>query len=108
MFKHIKKQKSAIQCPCPAEKCIEMLQTLSDETRQKIVSLFASKKELCANDIANNFSLSRPTISHHLNLMKRSNLLNSRKDGREIYYSLNKSYTVKLLTSILDTIKKSC
>jgi DNA-binding transcriptional ArsR family regulator len=106
MFKHIKKQKLNIQCACPIKECIEILETLSDETRQGIVSLFADKKELCANDIAEQFTLSRPTISHHLNLMKRTNLLNSRKDGREIYYSLNKTYTVKLLTSILNTIKK--
>lgn len=95
----------------PAEKCdecMELLRALSDKTRQEIIMLFAAKKELRANDVAKNFSLSRPAISHHLNLMKRSGLLNSRKNGKEIYYSLNKQYVVELLTSILDSIKNCC
>ncbi len=70
--------------------------------------VFTSNKELCANDIANNFSLSRPTISHHLNLMKRIGILNSRKDGKEMYYSLNKSYLVDTLKMIIKSFKKCC
>jgi ArsR family transcriptional regulator, arsenate/arsenite/antimonite-responsive transcriptional repressor len=93
---------------CPAEECMQMLRALSDETRQKILSLFFVNKELCVNDIAKNFTLSRPTISHHLNLMKRAKLLNTRKEGKEIYYSFNRIYVVKLMESILDNLKKCC
>lgn len=87
---------------------MELLSAMSDTTRQEIVHLFAVKKELRANDIANNFALSRPTVSHHLNLMKRSGILISRKSGKEIYYSLNKKNIIGVLTSLLKTIKKSC
>jgi DNA-binding transcriptional ArsR family regulator len=91
---------------CPAEECMEMLRALSDETRQKIISLFYINKELCVSDIAENFALSRPTISHHLNLMKRAKLLNARKEGKEIYYSFNKSYVTELMGSLLDSLKE--
>lgn len=91
-----------------SEKCLDLLQALSDKTRQEIIMVFTSNKELCANDIANNFSLSRPTISHHLNLMKRIGILNSRKDGKEMYYSLNKSYLVDTLKMIIKSFKKCC
>lgn len=87
---------------------MEFLRALSDKTRQEIIMLFTAKKELRANDVAKNFALSRPTISHHLNLMKRSGLLNSRKNGKEIYYSLNKKHIIELLSSILNSIKKCC
>ena len=70
--------------------------------------VFAKSKELCANDIAKQFSLSRPTVSHHLNIMKRAKVLNSRKDGKEIYYSFNKKYVINLMTSIITTLKKCC
>ncbi len=63
---------------------------------------------LCVNDIAENFTLSRPTISHHLNIMKRAKILNTRKDGKEVYYSINKSYVKRLLTSVLDSIDSCC
>lgn len=87
---------------------LELLLAMADKTRQEIITLFASQKEICANDIAKNFVLSRPTISHHLNLMKRAKLLNARKVGKIVYYSFNKSYVIKLMDSILNCIKNSC
>ena len=110
MIKHINKTKKAgIACSMEkCDECMELLRALSDKTRQEIIMLFAAKRELCANDVAKNFTLSRPTVSHHLNLMRRSGLLNSRKEGKEVYYSFNKKYVVGLLTSILDSIKKCC
>jgi DNA-binding transcriptional ArsR family regulator len=94
------------------ENCLELFQAFADKTRQEIIMIFVNCidgcKEMCANDIANKFSLSRPTISHHLNLMKRSNILIARKEGKEIYYSLNKSYIKELLSSILVQIESCC
>ncbi|MBI5554615.1 MAG: winged helix-turn-helix transcriptional regulator [Elusimicrobia bacterium] len=87
---------------------MELLRALSDKTRQEIIMIFADKKEVCVNDIAKKFILSRPTISHHLNLMKRAKLLNARKEGKEIYYSFNKSYVVKLMQSIVNNLKACC
>jgi DNA-binding transcriptional ArsR family regulator len=87
---------------------MELLRALSDETRQRIVAIFYTNKELCANDIAENFNLSRPTISHHLNLMKRAKLLNARKEGKEVYYSFNREHVIELMESILDSLKKCC
>lgn len=81
---------------------------MSDKTRQEIIAIFAAQKEVRVNDIAKHFSLSRPTISHHLNLMKRAGLLNARKEGQEKYYSLNKPYVLSLMNSMLDCLKNSC
>ena len=88
------------------EESLALMRVLADNTRQEIMMLLAhSNKELCANDIANNFILTRPTVSHHLNLMKRLGVLNSRKDGKEIYYSLNKPYVISLLKSIIKVLE---
>ena len=85
-----------------------LLRALSDETRQEIISLFFKNRELCVGDIAQHFRLSRPTISHHLNLMKRARLLNARKEGKEVYYSFNRAYVIKLMESILEGLRKCC
>lgn len=103
MIKHVKTVKSA----SPHE-VLGLLSALADETRQEIIMVFAHSKELCANDIAENFSLSRPTVSHHLNLMKRIGILNSRKSGKEIYYSFNKSYVTGALRSLIKILEKCC
>jgi len=86
----------------------ELLRALSDETRQEILKVISCQKEICANDIASNFKLTRPTISHHLNLMKRVRLLSSRKEGKEIYYSFNKEYVIGVLESYLNRLKTCC
>ncbi len=93
---------------CSGEECLEMLRALSDETRQRIIGLFFARKELRASEIAAHFSLSRPAVSHHLNLMKRVKLLNTRKTGKEIHYSFNKAQVVKTLGTFLEGLKKCC
>jgi len=45
--------------------------------------------EMCVGDIADAFHLSQPTISHHLNILKVADIVKSRKDGKQVYYSLN-------------------
>jgi len=107
MIKHMIKTQ-IIADTCCTEECLEMLSALSDKTRQKIIALFYTNKELCVNDIAQNFNLSRPTISHHLNLMRRTKLLNSRKEGKEVYYSFNRDYVIQMMESILEDLKKCC
>lgn len=107
MIKHVNKKKVP-SASLPIDECMEVLRALSDRTRQEIVSIFAEKGEACVSDIAGRFTLSRPTISHHLNLMKRSGLLNARKDGKEVYYSFNKEYVTGLLESLLFSLKNCC
>jgi|WetSurMetagenome_2_1015567.scaffolds.fasta_scaffold15494_7 ArsR family transcriptional regulator, arsenate/arsenite/antimonite-responsive transcriptional repressor len=106
MNKHIKIKELESFFPC--EPCMDLLRALADITRQQIILLFIKNKELCVNDIAKEFSLSRPTISHHLSLMKRAKLLNSRKEGKEIFHSINKKYIAEMLTSILNSINCCC
>jgi len=48
--------------------------------------------------------LSRPTVSHHLNLLRRAGLVRVRKQGREMYYCLNKEPIVATLQGLLDSL----
>jgi ArsR family transcriptional regulator, arsenate/arsenite/antimonite-responsive transcriptional repressor len=90
------------------EECADFFSAFSDKTRQEIVMIFTKQREFCVNDIASQFSLSRPTISHHLNLLKRAKILSSRKEGKEIYFSINKPYIVEILKSVLKDIDDCC
>jgi ArsR family transcriptional regulator, arsenate/arsenite/antimonite-responsive transcriptional repressor len=90
------------------EAILDLLNALNDPTRQEIVFLFRKQEEFCVNDIARQFSLSRPTISHHLNLMKRAKILNSRKEGKEVFYSFNKEYVLNALDMLTNYIKGCC
>jgi len=83
-----------------------MLVALTDVTRLKIIALFYENSELCVSAIAEQFELTRPTISHHLNLMKRAKLLKTRKEGKEIYYSFNREHVIQTMESVLESMKK--
>jgi len=69
---------------------------LSDPTRRKILELLR-EKNLSAGEIASHFNISKPSISHHLNLLKNSELILSEKDGQNIFYSLNTTALQELI-----------
>ena len=65
---------------------------LADPTRVRIVWMLldTDKRELCVCDIALNFPLGQPTISHHLKSLKNAGLVRSRKEGLRVFYSVNR------------------
>jgi len=65
-----------------------VFKALSDPTRRKILELL-TVKDMTAGEIADQFKISKPSISHHLALLKNSDLILGEKEGQNIYYSLN-------------------
>lgn len=65
-----------------------VFQALADETRLKIIALL-QKRELCVSDICARFDMTQPSISHHLDVLKRAGLVQAEKRGREVYYQLD-------------------
>jgi len=74
---------------CP--KCFGLI---GEGTRMQIVQ-YLRKKPNNVKEIARLFSLTQPTISHHLKVLKKIGMVFSKKSGREIYYFLNKKYPCK-------------
>ena len=81
-----------------------LFKALNDETRRKIIELL-KEKDMDAGEIAEKFKISKPSISHHLDLLKRADLMTSEKKGQHIIYSLNTSIFEDLINWILN-IKK--
>jgi DNA-binding transcriptional ArsR family regulator len=65
-----------------------VFKALNDPTRREILELL-KEREMTAGEIAEKFSMSWPSISHHLDLLKQAKLVLSEKDGQYVYYSLN-------------------
>jgi DNA-binding transcriptional ArsR family regulator len=70
---------------------------LGDKTRQQILLMFEPGEEICVNDIARVFHLSRPAISHHLKVLRDAALLVCEKRGKEVFYRVNYLYCVEVL-----------
>lgn len=85
------------------EKISEIFQLLSDPTRLKILWMLCHC-EFCVNNIACLINMSAPAVSHHLKLLKQADLISSRRNGKEIYYTLSDSLESQLVHKAIDDI----
>ena len=74
----------------------ELFKVLGDETRTKIIYLL-SEEELCVCDLAEILDMSLPAISHHLRLLKAMRLVKYRREGKQVYYTLDDDHIVSLI-----------
>ncbi len=79
----------------------EIFKALADPTRRKILKMLR-EKDLSAGEIAEHFDMTKPSISHHLNMLKQANLVLSEKQGQNIYYSLNMTVFQEIIQWIFD------
>lgn len=78
-----------------------IFKALNDPTRREILDLL-KKKDLTAGQIADAFSISKPSISHHLDLLKQAELVSGERDGQYIRYSLNTTVLEETIQWFLD------
>ncbi len=81
-----------------------IFKALNDETRRGILELL-KVKDLSAGEIADYFNISKPSISHHLDILKRADLISSEKKGQFVIYSIKTTIMEDVLQWIL-TFKK--
>ena len=83
-------------------KYIDLFKALSDPNRLMIVDML-SCGELCACKILEKFNVTQPTLSHHMKTLCGCGLVNARKEGRWMYYSLN-SEVVDIFKTFLNQV----
>lgn len=66
----------------------DVFKALADPTRRKILELL-SEKDRSAGEIADYFQISKPSISHHLSILKSAGLVTDERQGQNIIYTLN-------------------
>jgi DNA-binding transcriptional ArsR family regulator len=81
-----------------------IFKALNDVTRREILELLKAK-DLSAGEIADHFNISKPSISHHLDILKRADLITFEKNGQFIIYSINTTVMEDVLQWLL-TFKK--
>jgi len=90
------------------EKMRQTVTAMSETTRLQILLLLGQRGALCVNDIAAQFSISRPAVSHHLKIMKDNDLVISVREGQAIYYRMNRSYIVNILRKWAEVLESCC
>jgi DNA-binding transcriptional ArsR family regulator len=79
---------------------------LGDEHRQRILLTFDAGERLNVGQIVAVSTLSRSAVSHHLKLLKTAGVLDSRKEGKEVYFWVNKAFLEESLAAVLGYIKE--
>jgi ArsR family transcriptional regulator len=73
----------------------KLFKALNDTTRREILDKLR-EGDMTAGEIADLFNISKPSISHHLDILKQAELVESHRNGQFIHYSLN--------TTVMDDI----
>ncbi len=79
------------------------LSALADPNRQAILNTL-KKGEQPVAAIAANLNITLATISHHLDILKRADLISARRSGRQIFYSLNMSVLEEISQALIKFI----
>ncbi|EJL42464.1 transcriptional regulator [Brevibacillus agri] len=83
-------------------------QGLGDPVRQQIVALLIDKESLNVSQIAEHIPMSRPTVSHHLKILRQAGLLQAKKKGTEIYYRLEIAEAISLFKQLVQFVEEEC
>lgn len=78
-----------------------VFKALADPTRRKILSLL-NGGEMTAGDLSRHFGISAPSMSHHFNALKQADLVYVRREGQQLFYSLNTTVFQDLMTVLMN------
>ena len=84
---------------------ITLFKALADETRLRCVILMFHQKELCVCELMVGLEESQPKISRHLAMLRKSELVQDRREGQWIYYQLHPELPTWARTIILEAAK---
>ncbi len=82
----------------------ELFKALSDPTRREILQCLKEKAKT-PSELLQEIKISQPTLSHHIDQLKRANIISGEREGQFIRYSLNMS-VLDMVLEYLTKIKK--
>jgi ArsR family transcriptional regulator len=88
------------------EQATYLLKAVVQPTRIAIIDILDQYKEMNVGELAEILEVANVLVSHHLNDMRSKGILNARREGRKIYYSI-KEYAVLDLLKCIDNCKRN-
>ena len=85
---------------------IPIFQALADSERLLILLklFYSSSKINNVTELSGKTRLSRPAVSHHLKVLKAARIINSRKDGTQVYYSLDAKDKIAKIENLVNVL----
>ena len=79
---------------------------LGDEHRQRILLTFSPGERLNVGQIVDVSTLSRSAVSHHLKVLRDAGVLESRKEGKEVYFWINKAFLIETMGTVVEYLRE--
>ena len=92
---NIESVKSRLLSRDELEHMVQTFKIFGDASRLRIVNALI-EEELCVHEIAALMEMSQPAVSQHLRLLKQAHVVNSRRDGKHIFYSLKDEHVIQI------------
>ena len=89
-----------------AERLAEIFSALSDPSRIRIISAM-TEGELSVGVLAETVEMSESAVSHHLRLLRQLRLVRGRKEGRQVFYTLDDEHIADIFLRGLDHVLHS-
>ncbi|MBX2819840.1 MAG: autorepressor SdpR family transcription factor [Rhodothermaceae bacterium] len=83
----------------------KLFKALNDPTRRRILDML-KEKDLTAGEIADAFNISKPSISHHLDLLKQAELISATREGQFLRYSLDTTVLEDALQWLMNLVEQ--
>ena len=83
----------------------ELFKVFGDSTRIRILFVLSSA-EVCVCDLARVLNMTQSAISHQLRILKQSQLVKSRRDGKSVFYSLADDHVYRIINQGFEHIKE--
>ncbi len=86
------------------ERLASFFKVLGDETRVRIICA-VSEQEKCVSEISDELNVSQSAVSHQLKLLKMEGHVKSRRDGKNIYYSIDDEHVLDIIEKAISHIR---
>jgi DNA-binding transcriptional ArsR family regulator len=93
--------------PKPWRTISKVYTALGDEHRQRILLTFEPGERLNVGQIAEVSTLSRSAVSHHLKILRESGVLLNEKQGKEVYFWINKAFLLDAMETVTEFIRRN-
>lgn len=85
------------------ERAVRLFKALGDEARLRTLEMLM-RREACVSEVAEASGEQVSTVSHRLRVLRSEGLVERRRDGRHIYYSLADAHVIELIRNALDHV----
>ncbi len=83
----------------------KIMKSLANKYRLKIVDTLGENDKMCVSDLEEELSLNQSSVSKHLSILKSAGVVQSKKEGLKVYYTLKTPCIINYFTCVDNVIK---